>query len=182
MQDLAAPLSQVLSDGTSTYLYGLDRLATVNAAGRTGELHDALGSVHLHLDDTGTPLSASGLSYTPFGLPQSGALPQPFGFAGELHSGDLLYLRAQWYDPGSSTFTSVDPFAGFATRPDSLHPYMYAANDPVLYTDSSGETWYLSQVDGEELAFQLEQRARFIRACLEIRPISPILFRMVWIV
>jgi RHS repeat-associated protein len=120
-QDLAAPLSQVLSDGSSTYLYGMDRLATVSPAGRTWHLHDALGSVRQTLDDAGVPVYASGLGFTPFGLPQSGALPEPFGFTGELHHDDLVYLRARWYDPGSGTFTSVDPFDGFERMPYSLH-------------------------------------------------------------
>jgi hypothetical protein len=31
------------------------------------------GSVRLSLDDTGTPLVASGHGYTPFGVPQSSA-------------------------------------------------------------------------------------------------------------
>jgi hypothetical protein len=43
---IAAPLSQVLSDGSSIYLYGRDRLVSLDAASaRTWELHDALGSV-----------------------------------------------------------------------------------------------------------------------------------------
>jgi hypothetical protein len=46
------------------------------------------------LDDAGALLSASGYAYTPFGVPQSGATPQPFGFTGELHHGELQYLRA----------------------------------------------------------------------------------------
>jgi hypothetical protein len=45
--------SQVLNDGTNTYLYGAQRLASVGSGGRTWELHDALGSVRLHLDDAG---------------------------------------------------------------------------------------------------------------------------------
>jgi hypothetical protein len=72
----------VLSDGTDTYLYGLDRLATVDNSGtRTWALHDALGSVRLSLDDTGTPIYASGYGYSPFGVLQSGAQPAPFGIA-----------------------------------------------------------------------------------------------------
>jgi hypothetical protein len=35
VQDLAAGLPQVLSDGTHTYLYGQDHLATVDSSGRT---------------------------------------------------------------------------------------------------------------------------------------------------
>jgi hypothetical protein len=79
-QDLVAPLAQVLSDGSSTYLYGHNRLATVDSSGtRTWALHDALGSVRQTLDDTGAPVTASALAYSPFGTPQSGATPEPFG-------------------------------------------------------------------------------------------------------
>jgi RHS repeat-associated protein len=84
------------------------------------------------------PVSTSGQSYTPFGLPQSGALPAPFGFTGELHREGLVYLRARWYDPVSGTFTSVDPFDGFERKPYSLHPYQYGYSNPVRWTDPSG--------------------------------------------
>jgi RHS repeat-associated protein len=83
--------------------------------------------------------SVFGLAYTPFGLPQSGALPEPFGFTGELHSNDLVYLRARWYDPASGTFASRDPFDGFERLPYSLHPYQYGYSNPTMYTDPSGE-------------------------------------------
>ncbi len=54
-------------------------------------------------DDAGAPTYASGFSFTPFGVPQSGAEPQPFGFTGERHHGELQYLRARWYDAGEGT-------------------------------------------------------------------------------
>jgi RHS repeat-associated protein len=94
--------------------------------------------VRLHLDDAGVPFSATGQSYTPFGVPQSGAAPQPFGFTGELHSNDLVYLRARWYDAANGTFTSVDPFDGFERKPYSLHPYQYGYSAPTMWTDPSG--------------------------------------------
>ncbi|NJL54416.1 hypothetical protein HC928_03915 [bacterium] len=81
--DLAAPLSQVLSDGSTTYLYGLERLAAVGPTGTEWYLTDAIGSVRLTLDETGQPLVGHDLAYTPFGIPQSGAQPALFGFAGE---------------------------------------------------------------------------------------------------
>jgi RHS repeat-associated protein len=90
------------------------------------------------LDDAGNPLVASDLAYSPFGLPQSGALPDPFGFTGELHHNDLVYLRARWYDPGEGTLLGRDPFAGFDTLPYSLHPYQYGYSDPVRYSDPTG--------------------------------------------
>jgi hypothetical protein len=49
-----------------------------------------------------------------------------------------VYLRARWYAPGQGRFVSEDPFAGFATRPYSLHAYQYAYSNPVRWTDPSG--------------------------------------------
>jgi len=70
---------------------------------------------------------------SPFGLPQSGALPNPFGFTGELHHNDLVYLRARWYDPASGTLLGRDPFAGYERMPYSLHPYQYGYSAPTMY-------------------------------------------------
>jgi RHS repeat-associated protein len=108
------------------------------------------------LDDAGVPRSASGLSFTPFGVPQSGATPEPFGFTGELHHDDLVYLRARWYDPGSGTFTSVDLFDGFERMPYSLHPYQYGYSDPVRWTDPSGKhPVAIAGLTAAEIAFLL---------------------------
>ncbi|NJL34055.1 MAG: hypothetical protein HC893_09550, partial [Chloroflexaceae bacterium] len=64
------------------------------------------GSVRQVLDEAGQPLVGSELTYTPFGIPQSGAQPALFGFTGEVQSIEtgLVYLRARWYDPASGTF------------------------------------------------------------------------------
>jgi len=134
-QDLAAPLSQVLSDGTATYVYGRERLTANAGGGQTWYVSDALGSVRQTLDDAGGVLGS--MQYDPWGVPTAGT-PQPFGFTGELHSAGQVYLRARWYAPGQGTFTSRDPFAGFPTQPASLHPYQYAAHNPTRYTDPSG--------------------------------------------
>jgi len=97
---------------------------------------DALGSVRQTLDDAGGVLAATG--YDPWGTPQQ-PLPTPFGFTGELHPQDHVYLRARWYVPGQGTFPSRDPFAGFAEMPYSLHAYQYGYSNPVRWTDPSGE-------------------------------------------
>ena len=64
-----------------------------------------------------------------------------FGFTGELQDGDtsVVYLRARWYNPGSGTFTTRDPFAGFPIAPLSLHPSAYVGNNPVTLTDPLGQ-------------------------------------------
>ena len=80
-QDLASPLSQILSDGTSTYLYGLDRLAAQSGSTKTWYIGDALGSVRMTLDDAAAPLGT--VTYDPWGTPERGSVPM-FGFTGEL--------------------------------------------------------------------------------------------------
>ena len=51
--DLNAGLTQVLDDGTDTYLYGVDRIAQADAANTDDFLGDALGSVRQLADENG---------------------------------------------------------------------------------------------------------------------------------
>jgi RHS repeat-associated protein len=88
------------------------------------------------LDDAGGVLG--NVQYDPWGVPTAGT-PQPFGFTGEVHSAGQVYLRARWYAPGQGTFTSRDPFAGFAEMPYSLHAYQYGYSNPVFNTDPTGK-------------------------------------------
>ncbi|MEQ1904951.1 MAG: RHS repeat-associated core domain-containing protein, partial [Pirellulaceae bacterium] len=48
------------------------------------------------------------------------------------------YLRARWYDPAAGRFTSLDPFRGNTSDPQSLHKYLYVHDDPVNGIDPSG--------------------------------------------
>jgi RHS repeat-associated protein len=69
----------------------------------------------------------------------SGSASTRLGFTGELQAGTLIYLRARWYNTSSGTFTSRDSFPDLPTRPQSLHRYLYTENNPVNYTDPSGQ-------------------------------------------
>ena len=51
----------------------------------------------------------------------------------------LEYLRARWYAPTLGAFTRPDPYPGSPSNPRSLHPYAYAAADPVNASDPSGK-------------------------------------------
>jgi len=86
--------------------------------------------------------------YDPYGaiLQQQGVIPSPLGFAGEWHDSatGLQYLRARWYQPATGRFTQVDPFPGVLSLPATQHPYQYALNNPLRYTDPSGESVLLS--------------------------------------
>jgi hypothetical protein len=52
--DLNVGLTQVLQDGTNTYLYGVDRVAQYGENGPEYYLGDALGSVRQMVDANGT--------------------------------------------------------------------------------------------------------------------------------
>ncbi|HPH98642.1 MAG TPA: polymorphic toxin-type HINT domain-containing protein [Anaerolineaceae bacterium] len=139
--DLAGGLSEVLYDGSTVYSYGLERLAQqVNGGGREYFLSDALGSVRQLTDAGGAVIY--GQSFDPFGSPiaQVGTGGSAYGYAGQWTDlSGLQYLRARYYAPGQGRFLSRDPFAGFLSQPATLNPYVYAANNPVLMSDPSGE-------------------------------------------
>jgi len=54
------------------------------------------------------------------------------------------YLRARYYDPPTGRFNRLDPFAGSTSDPVSLHKYLYAGANPVMYSDPSGEFSFFS--------------------------------------
>jgi hypothetical protein len=64
--DLAAGLTQVLSDETNVYLYGIGRIGEQQPGGWQYHLGDALGSVRQLVDETGEV--HLGKSYEPYGV------------------------------------------------------------------------------------------------------------------
>ncbi len=139
--DLNGELSQAPHDGTAAYYSGLDRLAQ---QANTGEyeyfLPDRLGSVRQVAGAGGFPSFAQ--EFDPYGNNTgfAGRGSSHYGFAGEwIDSTGLQYLRARYYSPAQGRFISRDPFPGIISQPASLNPYAYALNNPVLYTDPSGE-------------------------------------------
>ena len=79
--------------------------------------------------------------YAPFGAVLAGGISNNNRrFTGETQDlTGLLYLRARYYDPTTGRFLTRDPVPGVATLPQTLNPYAYALNNPVLYVDPSGE-------------------------------------------
>ena len=64
----------------------------------------------------------------------------PSFYRGEQYDSDLAlyYLRARYYNPATGRFMSRDPEEGKASKPASLHKYLYAGGDPVNMTDPRG--------------------------------------------
>jgi RHS repeat-associated protein len=140
--DIASGLTQVLADGTNTYLYGLGRIAQQSAT--TAYFHgDALGSVRQMTDANGEVVLAN--AYHPYGesLSSAGEAETSYGFTGEWRdAGGLIHLRARYYTPSQGRFLSRDAWEGDYSRPMSYNAWLYGFANPVRYVDPTG---YISQ-------------------------------------
>jgi RHS repeat-associated protein len=137
--DFADGLTQVLSDGTYTYLYGNGRIAQYT--GRTPEyfLGDALRSVRQLIDGSGNVVMAT--DYEPYGevMSSAGSVGTAYGYAGEwTDTTGLVYLRARFYDPTMGRFMSRDSLGGNTNQPITYNNWLYAFSNPINVTDPSG--------------------------------------------
>jgi RHS repeat-associated protein len=147
-RSFALPQLAIERDGNDKtlrrYTYGLDLLAqTTPTKGPYWYHHDGLGSVSDVTSTSGVSLSWA--EYTPYGAPRASAsasqAPQNFfRFTGEYQdtSTALYHLRARQYDPASGRFLSVDPVSPALGDP-YVGAYVYVGNNPVRYTDPSGQ-------------------------------------------
>ena len=73
-------------------------------------------------------------------LKQAGDTDNDYLYTGEQYNETtgLYYLRARYMSPETGTFVSMDSYAGTLDNPVSLHKYLYADANPVMYVDPSG--------------------------------------------
>ena len=130
--DLAVGLTQVLSDGANTYLYGNGRISQ-HTTQTEYYLTDALGSVRQLVDTAGAVTLTQ--SYAPYGETVSsvGSGASVYQYTGESRDANgLTYLRARYLDSSTGRFTQRDP-SGLETN-----LYLYAGANPVNRIDPSG--------------------------------------------
>ncbi|MBQ4059906.1 MAG: RHS repeat-associated core domain-containing protein, partial [Lachnospiraceae bacterium] len=81
-------------------------------------------------------------SYDAYGnlLEKEGDTKNEFLYTGEQYNANtgLYYLRARYMNPSTGTFISMDSYQGSIYDPVTLHKYLYANANPVMYTDPSG--------------------------------------------
>jgi RHS repeat-associated protein len=138
--DLNAGLTQVLADGTNTYLYGNGRISQTDISTEYF-LGDALGSVRQLANNSGEITLTK--NYDPYGnnIQSLGAAQTDYGFTGETTDANgLIYLRARFYAPADGRFTSRDTFAGYLNLSQSQNRYIYVHNNPIRYTDPTGHS------------------------------------------
>ena len=160
----AQVVEELRDDGTGslevfrTYTYGLDLIAQhqlhppeAPTEWKTSYyLYDGLGTVRALADENGTITDT--YTYSAFGeilseIPNSSLLtPNLYKFTGEQYDPDLemYFLRARYMDPSKGRFHSMDMFEGRNLDPITLHKYLYANANPVMFIDPSG---YLSFVE-----------------------------------
>lgn len=118
-------ISQIRDEVTSYYLYDGhgDVRALLNEAGRITDKY----------------------RYNAYGelVERSGDTENHYLYTGEYYDGvsDLYYLRARYMSTSTGTFISMDTYEGSIYDPDTLHKYLYANGNPVMYTDPSGQSF-----------------------------------------
>ncbi|WP_139488009.1 DNRLRE domain-containing protein [Brevibacillus dissolubilis] len=109
-----------------TYYYHL------NGHGDVTKLTDANGAVaaEYEYDAWGNIISQSGQL----------AASNPYRYAGYRYdeATGLYYLSARHYDANTGRFTTRDTVTGAKHEPLSQHLYLYTHNNPVMFTDPSG--------------------------------------------
>ena len=145
LNDVSFEDTQVLSvynDSSKTNLiYGNERTVELSIGTESIFITDEKESVLGRIGE-------ENVFYTPFGdnedtnfIDTQKALITGFGFDGEWKdSTGLYYLRARYYDPNTGVFLSEDSVSGDIESAISLNGYSFVENDPVNYTDPSGNT------------------------------------------
>jgi RHS repeat-associated protein len=118
-----------------------DRLLSLSSGSDTQYYHhDALGSTtHLSKADGTTQVS---YRLDPWGhvTEQQGTSVNRQVFTGQEHDENtgLIYFGARYYDPDAARFLNQDSYLGEANNPPSLHRFLYAYANPLIYTDPDG--------------------------------------------
>ncbi|MBS1699280.1 MAG: type IV secretion protein Rhs [Actinobacteria bacterium] len=146
--DNRGKVPQLLSDGTSCYVYGptgaVVEQTNVTGGTPTSYFTDAHGST-VELTNTSGTVTGT-YAYNPWGAvtAHTGAVT-PFQFAGAFTDAEtgLLYLIHRYYDPVTALFLSIDPLVA-----KTLAAYGYAGNNPLNALDPLGlwgwgDTWAL---------------------------------------
>ena len=141
--DQSSGYSQVLkaTDGNTTVYYtrGFELISRREGDASSYYLYDGGLSVRVLTDEAGAVTDT--LVFDAFGneTEKTGTTANTYGFQGEEKDATgLYYLRARYMDPASGTFTSMDTYAGSLSDPMSLHKYLFANSNPVMYSDPSG--------------------------------------------
>ena len=102
--------------------------------------YDGHGDTRLLIDEEGTVTDT--YRYDAWGnmLSKTGSTSNTYLYTGESFDANtgLYYLRARYMNPANGLFISMDSYQGNLYEPVTLHKYLYANANPVVYTDPTG--------------------------------------------
>ena len=143
--ETASLLSSVST--SSVYYYSYDGLGSVRSiTNEQGLIHetydyDAYGNLigFAKYNATTNALEAQNLADPAFSYANLGS---EYLFTGEQWDADLgmVFLRARYMNTGTGRFHSMDTYEGRNGEPLTLHKYLYAHGNPVMFLDPSGNT------------------------------------------
>ncbi len=139
----AQVLEETTAGITTSYIIGDDVFAQHTATdGFEYLLYDGHGSARQLVDDSQNLRDS--YSYDAYGVQTSGGEGTSLRYCGEQYDSSLsqYYLRARYYDQSNSRFTTLDPYSGNTSDPQSLHKYTYCHADPINAIDPSGNLSY----------------------------------------
>ena len=103
-------------------------------------LYDGHGTVRALANENGKVTDT--YTYDAFGnlISSTGSTANNYRYCGEQFDSTtgLYYLRARYMNPSVGRFISMDTYQGSNADPISLHKYLYANSNPVMYSDPSG--------------------------------------------
>ena len=144
--------TEIEGGNTTNYVFaGNSRVATINNTGDIAYSHsDHLGSGSLETNNSGDVTSA--LTYKPFGSEEVsvGEKSNDHTYTDQEKDSEtgLMYYNARYYDPELKRFTSVDAWSGELTNSQTQNKYTYVNNNPLKYTDPTGNCYNGSSCDG----------------------------------
>jgi len=132
-----------LPDGTTqntTYYKVNDEVvAKKNPDGSINYIHnDHLGSTSVLTNQSGQMVEKT--TYEPYGEVKAGGTKSKFQYTGQEKDQEtgLNYYDARYYDPHTHRFTQPDTLLPDIYDPQQLNRYAYVRNNPLKYTDPSG--------------------------------------------
>ena len=142
--ELTYVLAEISYDGTEKCFYtrGDELISQERDGKKSYYVYDGHGSVVGLANESGVVTDT--YSYDAFGnlLKSTGSTKNCYRYCGEQfdETTGLYYLRARYMDTSTGRFISQDSYAGSISDPISLHKYLYANANPVMYSDPSGYT------------------------------------------
>ncbi len=125
---------------TTVYYYANKELVAKkdNSGNKTYFHNDHLGSTSVVTNQAGSVVETT--TYDPWGEIISGSTASKFLYTGQEHDGEtgLHYYNARYYNPDIRRFTQPDSLIQEVHNPQNLNRYSYVWNNPLKYTDPTG--------------------------------------------